>query len=51
MRFICVVIVVLLSVGAEFAQGAAKRSGIGPCRQGALALIGMLDDKNDNTAD
>jgi hypothetical protein len=51
MRFICVVIAVLLSAGAAFAQGAAKRSGTGPCRQGALALIGMLDDKSDNTAD
>jgi hypothetical protein len=51
MRFVCVVIAVLLSAGTAFAQGAAKRSGMGPCRQGALALIGMLDDKRDNTAD
>ncbi|MBA2398983.1 MAG: hypothetical protein H0V72_09835 [Bradyrhizobium sp.] len=29
----------------------AKRSGAGPCRQGALSLIGMLDSGEDNTAD
>ena len=28
-----------------------KRSGAGPCRQGALALIAMLDRGEDNTAD
>jgi hypothetical protein len=28
-----------------------KRSGVGPCRQGALSLIGMLDLGEDNTAD
>jgi len=28
-----------------------KRSGVGPCRQGALSLIGMLDGGEDNTAD
>lgn len=26
-----------------------KRSGVGPCRQGALAIIAMLDAKEDNT--
>jgi hypothetical protein len=33
---------VLLFAGSAFAQ-AGKRSGVGPCRQGALALIAMLD--------
>lgn len=27
------------------------RSGPGPCRQGALALIAMLDDRDDASAD
>ena len=29
----------------------AKRSGTGPCRQGALSLISLLDSKEDNTPD
>ena len=29
----------------------AKRSGAGPCSQGALSLISLLDSKEDNTAD
>jgi hypothetical protein len=29
---------------------AQQRSGPGPCRQGALALIAMLDDKDDKSA-
>lgn len=28
-----------------------KRSGVGPCRQGALSLISLLDSKEDNTPD
>ena len=28
-----------------------QRSGVGPCRQGVLALIGMLDDGNAKSAD
>ena len=28
-----------------------RRSGAGPCRQGALSLIAMLDRGEDNTAD
>ena len=36
---------------AEAAQAQGGRSGMGPCRQGALALIRMLDDNEDNTAD
>ena len=28
-----------------------QRSGAGPCRQGVLALIGMLDDGNTKSAD
>ena len=51
MRHIWIIIAILLSAGPALAEGAAKRSGVGPCRQGALALIGMLDDKRDNTAD
>lgn len=33
-----------------FAQS-GQRSGAGPCRQGALALIAMLDDRDDTSAD
>jgi len=29
----------------------AKRSGAGPCRQAALAIIAMLDGKEDNTSE
>ena len=50
MRFVCCALTVLLFAGSAFAQ-AGKRSGVGPCRQGALALIAMLDGKEDNTAD
>jgi hypothetical protein len=28
-----------------------QRSGVGPCRQGVLALIGMLDDGDTKSAD
>jgi hypothetical protein len=28
-----------------------KRSGVGPCRQGALAIIAMLDGGDDKSAD
>ena len=28
-----------------------RRSGVGPCHQGALSLIGMLDRGEDNTPD
>ena len=30
---------------------AEQRSGVGPCRQGVLALIGMLDDRDMKSAD
>jgi hypothetical protein len=30
---------------------AEQRSGVGPCRQGVLALIGMLDDGDIKSAD
>lgn len=33
------------------AQAQAQRSGVGPCRQGVLALIGMLDAGEQSTAD
>jgi hypothetical protein len=29
----------------------AQRSGVGPCRQAALIILGMLDAKEDDTAD
>jgi hypothetical protein len=35
---------------ASAAAQPAKRSGVGPCRQAALSLMSMLDDKEDNTA-
>jgi hypothetical protein len=38
-----------LAAGAAFAQGA--RSGAGPCRVGAQALIGLLDEGADATPD
>jgi len=52
-------VVVAALVAATFVCGtvtplvaqATKRSGVGPCRQGALAIIAMLDRKEDNTAD
>lgn len=52
-------LVVAALVAAIFVCGAvtpaaaqsAKRSGIGPCRQGALAIIAMLDRKEDHTAE
>ena len=42
-------IFVCASLAPAIAQD--KRSGVGPCRQGALSLIGMLDGGEDNTAD
>lgn len=48
MRGISLVVAVALAAGPALAQG--KRSGAGPCRQGALALIAMLDDKDDRSA-
>ncbi len=38
----------LAAIGPALAQ---SRSGVGPCRIGAQALISMLDDKTDNSAD
>jgi hypothetical protein len=49
-QLICLGIALLLAVTPTLAQG-GKRSGLGPCRQGALALIRMLDDNEDNAAD
>lgn len=46
-------LVAAISICAALAPATAqdKRSGVGPCRQGALSLIGMLDGGEDNTAD
>jgi hypothetical protein len=47
-------LVAAISICAALAPATAqsgKRSGLGPCRQGALSLIGMLDSGEDNTAD
>jgi hypothetical protein len=44
----------LVLLGAELAPALAQsgqRSGPGPCRQGVLALIAMLDGKDDTSAD
>lgn len=49
-RILTVALVFVLMVASAQAQS-GPRSGVGPCRQGALALIGMLDDGKDNTAD
>ena len=38
-------------VMAPAAAQSDRRSGAGPCRQGALSLIGMLDRGEDNTPD
>ena len=43
-------IFVLATLMPAMAQS-AKRSGVGPCRQGALSLISLLDSKEDNTPD
>ena len=44
-----VVVIELVVLGmAGFAE---QRSGVGPCRQGVLALIGMLDDGDTKSAD
>lgn len=48
MRGIGLVVAAALAAGPALAQG--KRSGAPPCRQGALALIAMLDDKDDRSA-
>ena len=47
------IIAVLLSVAllAPALAQPAKRTGTAPCRQGALALVAMLDDKDDKSAD
>lgn len=42
--------VVVAASWPAFAQS-GPRSGAGPCRQGALALIAMLDDRDDASAD
>ena len=38
----------LIADGASMAQS-GRRSGAGPCRQGALSVIAALDAKEDNT--
>ena len=47
-------LVAAILICAAVAPAAAQsrpRSGVGPCRQGALSIIAMLDAKEDNTAD
>ena len=51
MTRIALAVLALLTFAAGAAQAQGGRSGMGPCRQGALALIRMLDDNEDNTAD
>ena len=41
----------ICAVLAPVSAQSDKRSGAGPCRQGALSLIGMLDSGENNTAD
>jgi hypothetical protein len=38
-------------LGSSEPASAEQRSGVGPCRQGVLALIGMLDDGDAKSAD
>ena len=47
-------LVAVAMLGAELAPALAQsgqRSGPGPCRQGVLALIAMLDGKDDASTD
>ena len=41
----------MLLIFAAPALAQQKRSGSAPCRQGALALMSMLDSKDDKSAD
>lgn len=50
MKAICFGMAALMVAAPATAQS-SKRSGMGPCRQGALALIAMLDDKQDASAE
>jgi hypothetical protein len=45
------IVVFGLSGFALPAFAAGPRSGVGPCRIGALALVSMIDDKSENSAD
>ena len=47
--FVAVIFVFAAPVSAN--AKAEKRSGAGPCRQGALAIIAFLSNKEDDTAD
>jgi hypothetical protein len=38
-------------LGSAGPASAEQRSGVGPCRQGVLALIGMLDDGDQKSPD
>src|SRR5688572_14145881 len=42
-------LLVLAVLAAPALAQSGQRSGVGPCRQGALAIIAMLDAKEDNT--
>ena len=48
-RFALAALALLVFAAAPAQSG--PRSGAAPCRQGALALIRMLDNNEDNTAD
>lgn len=41
----------LIAALASATAQQTKRSGAGPCRQGALSIIAMLDANEDNTPD
>lgn len=49
MRTIAAAAILLVLAAPALAQ--QKRTGTAPCRQGALALIAMLDGKEDKSAD
>ncbi|MBN8990168.1 MAG: hypothetical protein J0H42_18130 [Rhizobiales bacterium] len=50
MATLVVAILVCGTLASAHAQQ-TRRSGTGPCRQGALSLIAMLDANEDNTPD
>lgn len=49
-RYFTIFAIPVLFFGA-IAQAQAQQSGVGPCRQGVLALLGMLDAGDQATAD
>ncbi len=51
MRIPAAIALLAVTLAATPALAQQKRSGSAPCRQGALALISMLDGKDDKSAD